>query len=152
MDTKELTGPADAQAMPPPPPPPPQRAAGRRWARGLAIVLAAALLLGEPALYLATREDASAAARQVVISQSDAAPPKSTVASMIERVLPSIVNVRTTTLSSGALGAPSRGAAQGSGVIIDSDGIILTNNHVVAGVTSVRVFFNDDREELNLHI
>lgn len=149
MDTKEVSGPeTDAQVLPPPPPPPTERAAGRRWARGLAIVMAAVLLAGGPALYLVTRDDASAAAREVVITQSNAAPPESTVAAMIARVLPSIVNVRTTTLSAGAPGAPSRSEAQGSGVIIDPDGIILTNNHVVSGATSVRVFFNDDRGEL----
>lgn len=34
----------------------------------------------------------------------------------------------------------------GSGVIIDSDGIILTNNHVVEGADSVRVGFNDGQD------
>ena len=36
--------------------------------------------------------------------------------------------------------------ALGSGVIIDSDGIILTNNHVVAGADSVRVGFTDGQD------
>jgi len=34
----------------------------------------------------------------------------------------------------------------GSGVIVRSDGIILTNNHVVAGASDVKIFLSDKRE------
>ena len=44
---------------------------------------------------------------------------------------PSIVNI-TTTLSSG-------GAAAGTGIIISSSGLVLTNNHVIANSTSLQV-------------
>lgn len=36
--------------------------------------------------------------------------------------------------------------ALGSGVVIDSDGIILTNNHVIAGADEVRVRFKDSED------
>lgn len=39
-----------------------------------------------------------------------------------------------------------RSASSGSGVIIDPSGLILTNNHVVAGGGQVRVKLNDGRE------
>jgi S1-C subfamily serine protease len=59
------------------------------------------------------------------------------IAAAVGRVLPSVVNVRTTSFGGGEGG--------GSGVIFDRNGLILTNNHVVEGTTSVTVSFNDDR-------
>jgi S1-C subfamily serine protease len=59
------------------------------------------------------------------------------LADVVERVLPSVVNVRTTTFGGGE--------GDGSGVVLERGGIIVTNNHVVEGTTSVNVVFNDDR-------
>jgi S1-C subfamily serine protease len=64
-------------------------------------------------------------------------PPRSEVAEIVERVLPSVVNVKVRT---------GNGEGEGSGVIIDPDGVILTNNHVVQNSLSVEIFFNDGRE------
>ena len=50
-------------------------------------------------------------------------------------MLPSVVNVRTTSFGGGS--------GEGSGVVLDRDGIIVTNNHVVEGTTRVNVAFND---------
>lgn len=57
------------------------------------------------------------------------------IADMVERVLPSVVNVRTTSFGGGS--------GEGSGVVIDRTGIIVTNNHVVEGTTRVNVALND---------
>ena len=59
------------------------------------------------------------------------------IAAAVARVLPSVVNVQTSSFGGGEGG--------GSGVIFDRNGLILTNNHVVEGTTSVTVSFNDDR-------
>lgn len=61
----------------------------------------------------------------------------SSLADVVERVLPSVVNVRTKSFGGGE--------GDGSGVVLDSAGIIVTNNHVVEGTTSVTVVFNDER-------
>ncbi|AKG44481.1 protease [Streptomyces xiamenensis] len=53
-----------------------------------------------------------------------------TVASVAAAVSPSVVEIST-------------GSATGSGVILSSDGEILTNNHVVSGAGQVRVTFAD---------
>jgi len=66
-------------------------------------------------------------------------PPDTTgsIAAAVARVLPSVVSVQTSSFGGGEGG--------GSGVIFDRAGLILTNNHVVEGTTSVSVSFNDGR-------
>ena len=66
---------------------------------------------------------------------SHQAPPGETferIPEIVQRVSPSIVTVMVRT---------AQGQALGSGVIWDSNGTIVTNNHVVEGATSVRVVF-----------
>ncbi len=74
-----------------------------------------------------------------------ASAPHSELSAVIERVLPSIVNVQTRSVVRDVFGDPSQGKGQGSGVVIDQNGIILTNNHVIAGAVSVKVVFNGGR-------
>ncbi|WP_420034786.1 S1C family serine protease [Streptomyces sp. cg28] len=59
---------------------------------------------------------------------------KGTVSGVAEAVSPSIVEINATL---------SNGSSTGSGVIITSDGEILTNNHVISGATSVKVKTSD---------
>ncbi|WP_420040839.1 S1C family serine protease [Gordonia sp. MP11Mi] len=65
-------------------------------------------------------------------SQPKAAP--GSVQDVANRVLPSVVSI---TVASG------RQVGSGSGVVLDSSGVILTNNHVVQGAEQVLVSFND---------
>ena len=67
-----------------------------------------------------------------VTSEPTSAP---SVASAIEEVLPSVVRVVTE-------------YGMGSGVIIDAEGYILTNNHVITGADDITVLLPDDDEEL----
>ena len=80
----------------------------------------------------------------VDFAQSDETPPSSETADVIEKVLPSVVNVRVTSLRQGVLGV-EEGRGQGSGVVIDKRGVIVTNNHVVQQATDVTVVLNDGR-------
>ena len=50
------------------------------------------------------------------------------------KMLPSVVSVLSTS---------STAQGEGSGVILSSDGLILTNNHVIEGATTLQVRFND---------
>jgi serine protease Do len=74
------------------------------------------------------------------------------VADVAERALPSVVNISLTKLSRMRGGFPfggpreQRQEGQGSGVIISSDGYIVTNNHVVSGATEIKVTTYDHRE------
>ena len=86
---------------------------------------------------------ATTAALTVTVSEpapAEAAPDVAatgSLADVVERVLPSVVNVRTKSFGGGE--------GDGSGVVLDRAGIIVTNNHVVEGTTSVTVVFNDGR-------
>jgi putative serine protease PepD len=59
------------------------------------------------------------------------------VAGIAARVLPSVVSIETMT---------SDGGATGSGFVIDPNGYLLTNNHVVADAITIKVLLNDGSE------
>lgn len=61
---------------------------------------------------------------------------KGTVAGVASAVSPSIVEIKA---------ASNAGSSTGSGVIITSDGEILTNNHVIADASSVKVSTSDGK-------
>ena len=77
-------------------------------------------------------------------SQTSSAPAGS-VQQVANKVLPSVVSISVAT---------PRGQGTGSGVILSSDGLVLTNNHVVAAAASggqISVTFNDG-EEASAHL
>lgn len=75
----------------------------------------------------------------VKLTQSDTPAPRSPLADVVAADLASVVNVKVTSVNKIGLG---RG--EGSGVVIDKNGVILTNFHVVRGAVNVEVVFNDD--------
>ena len=71
-----------------------------------------------------------------------------------EKTLPTVVHVKNTTISKGYTSyedlffGRSQQRAQigtGSGVIISSDGYIITNNHVIEGAQSIEISTNDNK-------
>lgn len=66
---------------------------------------------------------------------------ESDLAELVKKVSPSVVSVVTTKVSSGYYSRTSEGA--GTGIIISSDGYILTNKHVVQGSGSITVIQSD---------
>jgi putative serine protease PepD len=125
----------------PPPPLPPQPP--RRVRRGtLAVVAAATLVAGGIGGTLGALIGGDGAAAPVASTVSTAttfssAGTKATdVSAVVAKVLPSVVQVNVTM---------ANGEAVGSGVVLDANGRILTNNHVVADATSVTVTLSDGR-------
>jgi S1-C subfamily serine protease len=111
--------------------------------RTIAALLAAALL---PGCSIETVPDDAAAipAPEVTLDQKERTAPHSDLAEIVAGALPSVVNVR---VESFDFTGGSEG--QGSGVVIDRAGIILTNFHVVEGAAQVTVKFQEDgRDDL----
>ncbi len=137
------SGPMPAAAEPP-------RRRGRRTL--VAVTVAAALIAGGTAGTIAFvhRGSGVTAPRAAALSltQSARPAPVSSAAAVIKRVLPSVVNVRVTQVAFDPFGGTQSAKAEGSGVVISKDGVILTNAHVVSGASSVKVVFSDGHASL----
>jgi S1-C subfamily serine protease len=108
-----------------------------------AIVAAALLGATLSSCSSSTAEEARQRTSDIRLTQSSVPPPHSPVARMVKRILSSVVNVRVTDVAVNPFGQQQEMKAQGSGVIVDRDGVILTNNHVIHGAVKVAVVFND---------
>jgi len=139
------TAPAPPQYEPPTPTPPaadpPQRSGGvaPRW---LAVVAAVSLLGGGAAGALAGRTagndaaQAPAAASNAASSNGSVITQTGDVQGILAKVQPGVVYVHTQAQRGGRF-FPVEGA--GTGVVLTPDGEVLTNAHVVAGATSIKV-------------
>ncbi|GGO46580.1 S1C family serine protease [Streptomyces lasiicapitis] len=115
---------------------------GRR-ARGplalLAAVALAAAAVGGGTAYAfqtLTGDDSGSGGAKNVNGTSVSTGSKGTVAGVASAVSPSIVEINATTGS---------GKSTGSGVIVTSDGEIVTNNHVISGATEITVRTSDGK-------
>jgi S1-C subfamily serine protease len=107
----------------------------------LAPLAAAALLAGcsggDEESTPATTATQTVTVRESTSAETVPAPDRAgSLAEAVRRVLPSVVNVQTTSFGGGE--------GEASGVILQRDGLILTNNHVVEGSTGITISFNDD--------
>jgi len=107
-----------------------------------ALLVGAASGVGGAAVYSATNDSSATPSVTVPLNGNQAAPaaaPDGSVQSAAAKVLPSVVKIAV---------ASQQGAATGSGIVISKDGLIVTNNHVVAGGgpgAQITVMLNDGR-------
>jgi serine protease Do len=110
------------------------------------------------------------------LSMPGIVPSSSSFAEVVNRIEPAVVNISTTQLIGRRPGTRPRGRENdpfqdffnrffdapeegpeaerslGSGVLVDSNGYILTNNHVIAQATKIRVQLNDDVREYTAQV
>ena len=65
------------------------------------------------------------------------------LANIVNQVLPSIVSINVEVTSTDPFGAPTLQQGAGSGWVIDPNGLIVTNNHVVSGAQNINISFSD---------
>lgn len=100
-----------------------------------------------------TSKISPATQKEVVLSQSQL------ISNIAKQVSPSVVSVNVTSQQSGVQDLfgfstqPSQQQSAGTGIIISSDGLIITNRHVVpAGTTSVSITLSDGTELDNVQV
>ena len=135
----ESTPPTASYWVPPPPPPaPPHRGEPHIWRWILVSVLVAVIAAGGSGIGvgwgLARALRAPVAVQSPIAIASPTTAPSNNgsldVNAIAAKVNPAIVDINTTT---------GTGQAAGTGMIITSDGQVLTNNHVVEGSLTIRV-------------
>jgi 2-alkenal reductase len=86
------------------------------------------------------------AAAAAVPSNAPVAPTDQPIVAVVQKVGPAVVTVVNQLPARASFGGGQQPEALGSGVIIDTDGHIVTNNHVVAGGGTFQVIFSDGRK------
>ena len=139
-----LAEPPWADQWPPPPPAPPlppvepERGKPRRTVATALVVVVSLLcaafgfevggaLFGTPA---STNPRVTRTAPAPTIPGGATPAPGSSSAVIADKVTPAVVDINTTV---------SNGAAAGTGMVLTSDGLVLTNNHVIADASDIRV-------------
>ncbi|MGH8914000.1 MAG: S1C family serine protease [Acidimicrobiia bacterium] len=146
---KETGTPTRSDSAPPPPtrpvtPPPATPSSVDKRSIWLPILLALVLIAASSGVtYLLTREDQPPAVSQQEeqaggSGTAELDPGEEPVAAAAARILPSVVQIQ--------IGDGGPGSGVGSGVIYDSNGLILTAAHVVQGNDTVTVRFDDGEE------
>jgi len=71
--------------------------------------------------------------------------PTMSIPDIVKKITPSVVAVQTEVTAYDIFLQPIPGQGVGTGIIVDSNGYIVTNNHVIEGAQSVTVITNDGR-------
>lgn len=113
--------------------------------------LACAILGGgaSAAMIMAFYGDSSSGTTNTIINVDKSA--AGAVSAVAEKVIPSVVGIRTTAQVTSFFGFPQSSSSEGSGVIYTTDGYIITNYHVIADAvdsskSSLEVFLPSDTD------
>ncbi|HET9848432.1 MAG TPA: trypsin-like peptidase domain-containing protein [Candidatus Dormibacteraeota bacterium] len=144
FDNHSAAEPAEAAPTPPASPPPKNRMRGRLAAGILAVALASGAGSGALTATLLSHNTPTAAATTPSTGSSTTAVSSrsaTTAEAVYKQVSPGVVTINT--VVTGRFGATGQGT--GSGIVLDTRGDILTNNHVVAGAQQITVTFSDGK-------
>jgi putative serine protease PepD len=120
-------------------------AAKRALARRAAVLASVAAIAGGAGGGIATlaAHGDTTATTTTVVHGSSASDTGKSVSAIYKSASPGVVEIKATTQTTGRFGASQQGSSEGSGFVLDRAGHIVTNEHVVAGATSVTVVFAD---------
>jgi serine protease Do len=110
---------------------------------GASYYLAISLIGGLVGSYLFVHDFASVipiSKRQIVVQESSA------VVDVAKKVSPSVVSITSQAVTTSFFGTSQTSEGQGTGIIITSDGLIMTNNHVITGSSNLTVFTTDGKQ------
>lgn len=77
--------------------------------------------------------------RPVTLNVNGGTDPWSLVAQIAKQISPAVVGISGNIKQNNVFGGQSQGTQTGSGIIISTDGYIITNNHVIQGADSITV-------------
>ena len=127
-----------------------KKAEPNKEARGnvLAIALAsvAVVLSGTSAVFSYLSYEKASTPLTILSSDTDgnmASFVEGSVADIVEKVSQSVVSIVTEVKTTSYFGYSTTGSAAGTGIIVTSDGYILTNKHVIDGATKISVVLDD---------
>ncbi len=80
----------------------------------------------------------------VTVASQSSSDPVDFVSAII-KILPSVVIIEDQQTTTGRFGQPVTGNAAGSGWVLDANGIIVTNAHVIDNATNIKVTLDDGR-------
>lgn len=126
---------------PPTPPPPPSPDRRRLSAPGwLMVAVVSALIGGGVGAAIAVAAGRSTTPSTVKeVAPGPALAGGASIPSIVQKILPEVVTIDATGPATSILGQGGTEEDQGTGMIVSSAGEILTNNHVVAGATTITV-------------
>ena len=144
MAPVEPLEPLEPEVGPPPPVPPDRRdrTGGQGWRTALVGALAGGLVgaLVASGVYLAVDDDSSTTtaptATAVIVRPSDRISRTGDIAQILKADVPAVVALVDD-------GGPDSGGTAGTGFVISSDGVIVTNNHVIEGAQQIQAVFSD---------
>lgn len=121
-----------------------------------AVILCAAAGFGGMKLYYAisNKNNSEVTPRQTVADDGNQqiTQEEEVIANVVEKVSPSVVSIVTSSQTTSFYGGVQEEEGAGSGVIVSSDGYILTNKHVVDGVSTVNVVLHDGTTYENVKV